>query len=77
MKKHLIRTFVFLSGIALFSSCMKNDPEKSYVTIEIRSDLSLGQVKAKFNREPDLQAKLFVNEWYNKCVAPEKEKLAV
>ena len=29
MKKHLIRTFVFLSGIALFSSCMKNDPENN------------------------------------------------
>lgn len=26
MKKHLIRTIVFLSGLALLSSCMKNDP---------------------------------------------------
>ena len=26
MKKHLIRTIVFLSGLALLSSCMKNNP---------------------------------------------------
>lgn len=29
MKKHLIRIFVFLSGIALFNSCLKNDPENN------------------------------------------------
>lgn len=29
MKKHLIRIFVFLAGIALFNSCLKNDPENN------------------------------------------------
>ena len=29
MKKHLIRTLVFICGLTLFSSCMKNDPENN------------------------------------------------
>lgn len=64
-------------------SCMifflrkKADPDKSYVTIELRNDLSLGQVKAKFNKRPDYKAELFVEKWYTKCVAPNREKAAV
>ena len=39
-------------------------PGRSFVTIEIRGDGSLGQVKARFNREPSPEAMDFVRKWY-------------
>lgn len=43
-------------------------PSKSLVTVEVRSDGSLGQVKARFNREPSPDAYEFVDTWYNDVV---------
>lgn len=39
-------------------------PEKSLVTIEVRSDGTLGQVKARFNHEPTPDEKRFVEKWH-------------
>lgn len=49
----------------------KKAPETSFVTIEIRSDGSLGQVKAKFNKEPGYEARRFVEKWYDKMFCSE------
>ena len=63
-------------------SCMifflrrKKQLENSYVTIEIRSDMSLGQVKAKFNKEPDGHAMNFVRNWHNKVVLADSDDVA-
>jgi hypothetical protein len=41
-------------------------PDKSLVTIEIRKDGSLGQVRARFNRKPHDEHMSFVSKWYDK-----------
>ena len=48
--------------------CRKtSDPDTSFVDIEIRgNDFSLGQVKARFNREPDVEARAFIERWYSR-----------
>lgn len=43
-------------------------PDKSLVTVELRADGSLGQVKARFNHAPDADAAEFVETWYEKVV---------
>ena len=43
-------------------------PERSLVTVEIRADGSLGQVKARFNREPSPDVYEFVDTWYSDVV---------
>lgn len=40
-----------------------SDPEKSLLTIEVSSSFELRQVKARFNREADSDAMLFVAQW--------------
>lgn len=42
------------------------NPDKSLVTIEIRNDGSLGQVRARFNRKPYDEHMSFVSQWYDK-----------
>lgn len=49
-----------------------NDPLKSLVTIQIRSDGSLGQVRAKFNRNPKPEHMAVVDDWYEKIVLKAK-----
>jgi len=41
-----------------------NEIDKSLITIEIRGDNTLGQVKAKFNREPSYEERQYVEKWY-------------
>lgn len=45
-------------------------PDDSVVTIEIRRDGSLGQVRERFNHKPANNLIAVVNKWYNEVVVP-------
>lgn len=51
-------------------------PDKSYVTIEVREDGSLGQVKARFNAMPSRQALAVVGEWHDKFFSAARREIA-
>ena len=54
-------------GECMIFFCRKIDaPNKSYVTVEVRSNGKLGQVLAACNKQPNPSAKQFVEEWHNK-----------
>ena len=43
----------------------------SFITIELRNDLSLGQVKRAFNKNPDAYTMEIVHKWYSEAVRKE------
>ena len=43
----------------------------SFITIELRDDLSLGQVKRAFNKNPDAYTMEVVHKWYSEAVRKE------
>lgn len=62
-----VRSIIDGSCMIFFCRYTKT-PEKSLVTVELRSDGTLGQVKARFNRAPSAEAQDFVEKWYNDVV---------
>lgn len=54
----------------------KKDKAKSFVTIEIRKNGELGQVKARFNREPSCGALAAVKKWHTDMFGEFGEKYA-
>ena len=55
-----------INGECMILFCRRTDsPETSLVTIEIRADGTLGQVKARFNRAPSDEVSEFIDKWYN------------
>lgn len=50
----------------IFFMRSNSSPTKSLVTIEVRRDGSLGQVRARFNRKPASEHMAFVEQWYDK-----------
>ena len=42
----------------------RSAPDRSFVTIEVHKDGTLGQVLARFNRHPDNRIVEYVNSWW-------------
>ena len=47
----------------------KEEPDKSYITIEVTSYGRLNQVKTRFNNDPSDEDRAIVNKWYQKHFA--------
>lgn len=56
-------------GCLIYFCRYASKPETSLVTVEVRSDGSLGQVYGRFNREPKPEAAAFVESWHEKMFA--------
>ena len=58
-----------INGECMVLFCRRTfDPDRSLVTIEIRANGSLGQVRVRFNRCPDPEVRNFIDGWYNNVV---------